>query len=122
MMNELRDPGLEALFSEAKLELEGDAMTARVMAGTRNRLVRMAAAGVTAALIALLVGWYVFAGPLLEFAVLISQFLTNPLFDLGEGWLALAFLPVNNAASLTVLAAKGFHLLWKKITGATFLR
>ena len=60
--------------------------------------------------------------PLLDFAVLISQFLTNPLVDLGGGWLALAFMPVNNLASLSVLLLKGSLMTWKKLTGVSLVR
>lgn len=122
MMAEYRDPKLESLFSEAKRDLEGEAITAQVMARTRNRLVTMLAGGALLGITALLVGWYVFAGPLLDFALLVSQFLTNPLIDLGEGWLALVFMPVNNAASITVALGKLSLMAWKKLTGTSLLR
>lgn len=122
MMTEHRNQILENMFIEANRELEGDVITAQVMAGTRNRLVRMAAVALTGTVIALLIAWYVFAGPLLEFAVLLSNFLTNPLVDLGDGWLGLAFMPVNNVASLSVAGLKLAHLAWKKLTGTTLLR
>lgn len=122
MMTEYRDQVLESLFDEANRELEGEAITARVMARTRNRLVKMAASAISLTLVVLLLSWYVFAMPLLEFAVLVSQFITNPLIDLGEGWLALAFLPVNNIASLSVLLAKASLMAWKKLTGTTLVR
>lgn len=122
MMTEFRDQGLADLFSEANRELEGEAITAQVMARTRNRLVTLAAGGISLATVSVLIGWFLFSGPLLDFAVLVSQFLTNPLFDLGEGWLALAVMPVNNFASLTVLAAKGTMMAWKKLTGASLVR
>lgn len=122
MMTEYRDQVLESLFDEANRELEGEAITARVMARTRNRLVKMAASAISLTLVVLLLSWYVFAMPLLEFAVLVSQFITNPLVDLGEGWLALAFLPVNNIASLSVLLAKASLMAWKKLTGTTLVR
>jgi len=122
MMSEYRDPALEKLFRESEREFEGEAITERVMARTRNRLFTLAAAGISLSLIAALVGWYLFAGPLLDFAVLVSQFMTNPLLDLGEGWLALVFMPVNNFASLSVLLAKGLLMAWKRLTGASLIR
>lgn len=122
MMSDIREPSLEAMFSEANRDLEGEAMTAQVMAGTRNRLVRKAAIALVGTIVVLLAMWYVFAGSLLEFAVLLSQALTNPLVDLGEGWLTLAFMPVNNIASLSVLVLKGGLLAWKKLTGSTLIR
>jgi len=122
MMSEFRDPALETLFSEANQELEGETITAQVMNRTRNRLVTLAAGGALVTLVVLLLGWYVFALPLLEFAVLISQFLTNPLINLGEGWVGLVFLPINNLASLSVLLAKVSLTAWKRLTGASLLR
>ena len=122
MMTETHDPVLQSLFDEAKQDFEGKVMTASVMAQTRNRLVTKAAVAATFSLVVLLISWYVFAMPLLDFAVLVSQFFTNPLIELGEGWMALIFMPINNIASLSVLAAKGFHMGWKKLTGTTFLR
>ncbi|MEE4294554.1 MAG: hypothetical protein V2I79_11380 [Xanthomonadales bacterium] len=122
MMSEYRNPALEQLFRESAREFEGEAITERVMARTRNRLFALAAAGISLSLIAVLVGWYLFAGPLLDFAVLVSQFLTHPLLDLGEGWLALVFMPVNNFASISVLLVKGLLTAWKKLTGAALIR
>jgi|GEM_PF-431271 len=122
MMSEYRDPMLERLFRESEREFEGEAITERVMARTRNRLFTLAAAGISLSLVAALAGWYLFAGSLLDFAVLVSQVLTNPLLDLGAGWLALVFMPVNNLASLSVLFVKGLLMAWKKLTGATLIR
>jgi hypothetical protein len=122
MMTEYRDPALEELFRAAQRDLADETVTERVMAGTRQRLVRMAALALAGSAVVLLVAWYLFAGPLLEFAVLISQFLTNPLFDLGTGWLALVFLPVNNIASILVLSGKLSLLAWKKLTGSSLIR
>lgn len=122
MMAELHDAKLESLFAEAKCDFEGDAITAQVMSRTRNRLITMLGGGALLGLVALLIGWYVFAGPLLEFAVLVSEFLTNPLVDLGEGWLALVFLPINNIASILVLATKVSLVAWKKLTGSSLIR
>ena len=122
MMTEHRDPALAALFEQANRELEGEAHTAQVMSRTRNRLAVMAGGAALLTVAALLVAWQVFAMPMLEFAVMVSQFLTNPLIDLGEGWLGLVFLPINNLASLVVLAAKGAMLGWKKLTGTSLIR
>jgi len=44
------------------------------------------------------------------------------LVNLGEGWVALVFLPVHNIASLAVLIAKGALMGWKKLTDTTLLR
>lgn len=122
MMTEHRDPALEALFKQANSELEGEALTAQVMTRTRSRLVVMAGGTALITVLALLIAWQVFAMPMLEFAVMLSEFLANPLVDLGDGWLGLVFLPINNLASLFVLTAKGAMLGWKKLTGTNLIR
>ena len=119
-MNEQRDPLLETLFAEAEQTLEGDALTARVLARTRNFRYLLLTGG-TAAAAAMLVGTWLFFGiPLFEFAVLVAAFLTTPLLELGEGWLALALLPINTVASALIVLLKGARVLQKKIVAASF--
>lgn len=122
MMTEYRDPLLESVFEQAAQDLDGADLTARVMSRTRRRLVAMAAGALTVTLIVVLAAWMLIGTSLLEFAVLVSQFLTNPLIDLGEGWLALIFLPINNLASILVASTKLALMGWKKLTGATLVR
>ena len=122
MMTDTRDPTLQGLFDDARREFDGENMTAKVMVQTRKRLVTMAATAATVGLLAMLIAWYVFSMPLLQFAVMVSQFFTNPLIGLGEGWVALFFMPVNNIASLSVLLAKGLLMAWKRVTGTTLVR
>jgi len=90
------------------------------MAKTRRVLFLLAAGVLSIAIILVGGAWLMFGIPLLDFAVLISQFLTMTLFDLGEGWLALVFMPLNNIASLLIVGAKVIHLGWKKLLGASF--
>ena len=122
MMTDTRDPVLLELFDSARQEFDGQNMTAKVMVKTRKRLAAKAAVAATVSLLVLLVSWYLFSMPLFEFAVLISQFLTNPLVDVGEGWIGLAVLPINNFASISVILAKGLMMAWKKVTGTTLVR
>ena len=121
-MTELRDPLLQSLFDQARQDLDGADLTASVMSRTRRRLLTMAAGAIAVSLIAALTAWSLVGISLLEFAVLVSQFLTNPLVELGEGWLALVFLPVNNLASILVAATKLSLMGWKKLTGASLVR
>lgn len=122
MMNELHNPVLQNLFDEARQDLTDDALTSRILTHTRKRYYTLIAGGILVSLVILVSAWLIFAMPLLEFALMISRFFTNPLIDLGEGWLTLVFMPVNNIASLAVLLAKGALMGWKKLTGATLLR
>jgi len=114
-MTDVRDPLVQTLFAEAQQELDGKELTARVMARTRSLTILWLAAGVSAAIILLAGAWLFFAIPLLEFAVLIANALTSTLVDLGDGWLALVFLPVNNVASLLVLVVKAMRVFQKKV-------
>ena len=86
MIIENQDQMLQSVFAEARQDLDGEAITARVMAKTR-RMLYLVVAGALGFSVLLLAGtWLIFGLPLLEFAVLISQFLTTTLVDLGEGW------------------------------------
>ena len=122
MMTESRDPLLQSVFEQARQELDGADLTASVMSRTRRRLVTMAVAAVAVTLVVAMAAWTLIGTTLLEFAVLVSQFLTNPLIELGEGWLALIFLPVNNLASILVATTKLALMGWKKLTGAALVR
>ena len=122
MITNNQDQMLQSVFAEARQDLDGEAITARVMAKTRSRRNLLVAGGVISALVLLTGAWLVFAVPLLEFAVLITQGLSMTLVDLGEGWLALVFLPVNNIASLLVITVKAIRIFQKKILGGSFAK
>jgi hypothetical protein len=118
MTTDQRDPFLQSLFEEAGPKLEGEAFSARVMARTRSFRLLMLAGGATLMLMMLSAAWLLFGVPLFEFAVLVSQALATPLFNLGEGWLALVLLPVNTIASALVITLKALRMLQKRLFGA----
>jgi hypothetical protein len=120
MITDQQDQLLQSVFAEARQDLDGEALTSQVMARTRRVLYKLAAGVLFIAVVIVTGAWLMFGMPLLEFAVLISQFLTMTLFELGEGWLALVFTPLNNIASLLVVGAKAIHLGWKKILSSSF--
>ena len=120
MITDYQDQLLQSAFAEARQDLEDETLTKRIMAKTRRVLYMLAAGVLTIAVVLITTVWLVFGMPLLEFAVLISQFLTMTLINLGEGWLALVLMPVNNIASVLVISAKAIHLGWKKILSASF--
>ena len=49
-----------------------------------------------------------------------AQALTTTLIDLGDGWLAWVFSPVNNIAALLVLFVKAIRVGRKRIIGASY--
>ena len=119
MTTEDRDPLLQTLFAESEQvaesaqELDAEAFTARVMAGTRFMRYRALAPWGGAALAIAAGAWYL--GVPLEIAQLVAQVLTTTLMDLGEGWLAWVFSPINNVAALLALFAKALRIGRKKI-------
>ena len=119
MMADDRDPLLQTLFTEGQHDLDGEAFTTRVMARTRGRTYRVAVAWFSVALV-LAAGAWLLALPLQEFAQLITQGLTISLFDLGDGWIAWVFTPVNNVASLLILSVKVIRMVRKKFRSASF--
>lgn len=120
MIKDNQDQLLQSAFAEARQDLDGEAITHQVLAKTRRVLYMLAAGVLTLAVILVTGAWLAFGMPLLEFALLVSQFLTMTLVDLGEGWLALVFTPLNNIASLIIVTAKAIHFAWKKLIGASF--
>lgn len=115
-----QDQILQSAFADARQDLDDETLTASIIAKTRKSFYLFAGGAIAVAILLLTGTWLIFGLPLLEFAVLISQFMTVALFDLGEGWLALALMPINNIASLMVISAKAIHLGWKKLIGASF--
>lgn len=115
MTKEQRDPLLQSLFRDAEQELDGTELTAQVMARTRSYKLLLLAGGASGLLVLLAGTWLLFGMPLFDFAVLLSEVLATPLFDLGEGWLALLLLPVNTVASLLVILFRGLRIFQKRI-------
>lgn len=113
-MTEDHDPLLQSLFTESQAVSTDDEFTENVMTKTYARRRKVIAAGVIAS--ALLILYTVlFGAPLQEFIILIAQFLSTELIDVGESWLALIVSPLNSVAGLVVLLFKGFLTLQKKL-------
>lgn len=120
-MTEIHDTGLQSLFRQAEEPLDGEAITARVMAAARARRAWRWGGGVAAILIGVLATWLTLGVPLLVFAVQVSDLLTMSLVDLGEGWLAVILMPLNSLAGLLALTAKGIQLLRRKVLGTSLV-
>jgi hypothetical protein len=58
----------------------------------------------------------------LELAQLIAQALTTTLVELGEGWLAWVFSPINNIGALLILTVKAIQRARKRIVGVAYAR
>jgi len=88
------------------------------MARARYQRYRLVAIWGVVALALTLCAWVL--GIPQQFARVVVEFLTIPLYDLGGGWLAWAFTPVNNIGSLLVLAAKLARVMLKKARRASW--
>ena len=113
-MTDERDPLLQSLFTESQAVSTDDEFTQNVMTKTYALRRKVITAGVIAS--ALLILYIVlFGAPLQVFAILIAQFLSTELIDMGESWFALAVSPLNSVAGLMALLFKGFLTLQKKL-------
>jgi hypothetical protein len=117
-MSDDRDPKLQNLFAEAQPDLDAEEFVAGVMTRTRNLRVGFLAGLVCVALVLGSIAWLL-AIPQ-ELVPLIAQVMASSLIDLGDGWVAWMFLPVNNIGSVLVLTVKAIRVLRKKLIGAQF--
>lgn len=116
-MNQERDQRLLEAFAEDRRDLAGDEFTDRVMVRTRFLRYRLHAALLAGA--ALMVGCLLVLAPSLQgFALLVARGLTTTLVDLGDGWLALAFAPVNTMGSLLIIGVKALRMGQKRLMRA----
>lgn len=118
-MTEDRDPLLQSLFTESQAVTTDDEFTESVMTKTYARRRKVIAAAVIASAL-LILYTLLFDAPLQEFVVLIVQFLSTELVDMGESWFALAVSPLNSVAGLMALLVKGFLILQKKLRLISF--
>lgn len=118
-MTDDRDPMLQALFAEARQELDGEAFTAQVMARSRVTGYRKAAGWLAAALVLVVCAGFLVM-PLHELAGLLAQGLTTALIDLGDGWWSLVISPINSVASVLVLGFKVARMGMTRIRSASY--
>ena len=113
-MTEERDPLLQSLFAESQVVTADDGFTKKVLTKTYALRQKLIVMGVIVGVL-LILYTVLFGAPLQGFAVLIAQFLSRELIDLGESWLALIVSPLNSFAGLLALLFKGFFMLQKKL-------
>ena len=119
-MTDDRDPRLQALFADTRVELDGEEFVTRVMAKTRKPK-QLLITGLAGLLLLLVASVWLFSLPAFEISQTIATALTTTLIDLGEGWIAWVLSPVNNIASLTILSIKAIRTLQKKVRGGSYL-
>jgi len=118
-MTEDRDPMLQAMFSEASPELDGEAFIADVMARSRFTRYRMAVGSLAVAAILVAVAGVVLV-PVQELGAILAQGLTMALIDVGEGWWSLIMSPINSVAGLLVLLVKMVRMAMKRVRSASY--
>ena len=122
-MTEDRDPALQALFAEAREELEGQEQqkfTSRVMAATRRFKLRLLGGSAAAASLVIAMA-LLFSVPLFDFAFLVTQILATELVALPAGTLAWALAPINNVGAAVVVIGKLIRMGMKKARSAAYV-
>jgi len=113
-MTEERDPLLQALFADSHAEATDDEFTRNVMTKTYALRQKLIATGTVAGVL-LILYTVLFGAPLQDFAILIAQFLSTNIINIGESWIALLISPLNSFAGLLALLFKGLLALQKKL-------
>lgn len=105
---------LETVFCEAERELAEEKFTTTVLQRTRRVRYRIAA-GIIFIFALVVAAAALLSVPVFEFAVMLSAVLTNPIVDLGEGWLAFLLAPVNNCGAILVVVVKAARMLFRRV-------
>ncbi len=110
------DPVLDNLFRSAREELPPEPFTGNVLNRTKSFQTWLLT-GLGASLLLLLPIFWVFSAPLQAFALLMINTFGTPILSLGEGWIGLLLMPVNNVGSVALIIVKVARVSWRKITG-----
>lgn len=110
------DPVLDDLFRSAREELPPEPFTGNVLIRTKSFQTWLLT-GLGAILLVLLPIFWVFSAPLQAFALLVIDIFGTPVLSLGEGWVGLLLMPVNNIGSAAVIIVKVARMSWRKISG-----
>ena len=111
-----KDPGLAALFADADEELRGEEFAASVqqqMTRRRSSLqwIRIGAFGVVALILWLL------SGPLIQFSGWLVEFLTMPLIDTGDSFIADMASPLNSGSIIVGVLFFTVWKFWRRLQG-----
>ena len=113
MSNE-RDPVLETLFAESKLEINENGFSDQVMDGVEKRRRNVLLGRI--ALLALLVTFeLLLSQPVTHSVGAMTEMLGISLFDIKTDWLANILSPLNSVAGLIGVLLVGLHSLYRKL-------
>ncbi|MDA0791092.1 MAG: hypothetical protein O2780_16740 [Proteobacteria bacterium] len=110
------DPMLNDLFRSARQDLPPEPFTGNVLNRTRSFQAWLLAGTGVAMLLLLPIGW-VFSTPLQELALALVNALATPILSLGEGWIGLLLMPVNNVGSAALVVVKLLRVSWRRVSG-----
>ena len=115
-MNNDYDPGLQALFRQARQELDRDAFTRavqeRIDRERRRALLAWAAFGLAGVVVLALL-----ANPLFTTLAMATQLLPVSLVDIETDWLRLLASPINSVAALIAVGVLGIHRFFRRFLG-----
>jgi hypothetical protein len=112
MSNE-RDPVLETLFAESKLEINENGFSDQVMDGVEKRRRNVFLGRI--ALLALLVAFeLLLSEPVTHSVGAMTELLSSSLFDIKTDWLAIILSPLNSVAGLIGVLLVGLLSLYRK--------
>lgn len=112
MSNE-RDPVLETLFAESKLEINENGFSDQVMDGVEKRR-RNVFLGRIALLALLVVFELLLSQPVTHSVGVMTEMLGVSLFDIKTGWVAVVLGPLNSVAGLIGVLLLGLHSLYRR--------
>lgn len=112
-MNDRRDAALQALFNESQEDLQDDRFSAQVMVRI-DRLKRRKGLGLIGIELLLVLVVWLLSEPLQSAVHSVMPSLMSSLIELDNGVLAELLLPVNNFASILLLAAIGLRSAYRR--------
>lgn len=114
MMNDERDPKLEALFTDAEAESPNDDFTDKVMTGvaSRRRNVMIGRIAIVALIVLLEV---LLSAPVQSAVGALVEVLGTPLVELNQSTLATMLTPVNSVAGVIGGVLLLVHFLYRRL-------
>jgi len=109
-----RDPNLQALFSQAEQEFDGEAFGREIMANIERerRRAQLLWLGIAAVIVACLV---LVAEPLMAAVELAGRLLPVSLVDVRTEWLQQLVSPINSVAAALALGFLGLRKFFRRI-------
>lgn len=113
-MSDERDPLLESLFAQTRVDVDANDFDEKVMASVERRRRNVLIGRV--ALLALLVAFeFLLSAPLQNSVGIAVEALSASLIDIGNEWLSVFVAPLNSIAGLLGMLFLGLHTLYRRL-------